>query len=1053
MTTSEKLLKVKFKVLTALKNLLSRFVSFWQKGKIFQIFAALISVSIIAGGTFVIFKKIEEKNTKVFATTAAFQVELPQGIDKKDLLNLTAEQKEKLDNQINNVLSTKNQKMKLPEEGRQAVVIVLTQNGQPILPDSERETGGTSQEAVPTATLPPSARGELTPTLTPTPIPCTDTDGGKDIFTKGTLTTSYGDKKTDFCTDPTIIGEYYCVADASFAFGGFDCPGPCVEGACLRIIPTPVGSEPTPRPTYAPCTDTDGGTELYKYGEITWNNQTDKDSCYSAYEAKYLSACSGYGCYLMEGYCEDKLPVREIFRCDNGCGNGICLSKSDSTPTPSSVPPTKGPTATLPPETTPTPTSMPENNLTFILDPILEQKYKEINKRELKTDVDKIYESIKKIYGPPYKSNTVNIRLTENFYYNLTFNEIGIAEFAAGSAWSLIQEMVVAFHDDLIAFIPAIWESGLCDVVTEEVYVNVFHPENKNNARFYHPYYELLSRQQSLVSQGGNFLAINDFPGTNARTLLNATLYKPYIEDSQFYVNFNRELYKLPQDSFLFYKMPMVALMVKPQIEGISFADWFENQYILQIQPIQGKFVMANLEKNQAGKMTIYAKAVEVLENGERKYPEDQTMTVYAFDEKTMKEVWSTQVKTNGFHEVEIGEMPSRLIQYGNILFDIRLPGFYSATFYYPYWEYEPLVYDANPNNGIFGTLIFMKEGQLTLEIPHNRLSKVLDDTGVLNTRYSPQFRDYKGIVTLSYYAKVGDQTPMATKQITKDVGDYYTVFQYYGTRTSQTRGFPASQQGEPPAPTGNEDITDGMKLFISEKLGFKIRYPVELFAWEWKSDEQPNFNSEKPDFDKNVAQFFKNADLYGAKITINRYTNPQRKTAKDYAKAYWSASEESLKHWKPNEIDFVIHTVKVQGEGEEKSYLTPLGDWMYIFEASDASLQPALEKMLPTLELTGTGEALSESLTPCPDDLLSTAEQLNEAQENWWEKPDSCETRPEQKVCGYVRSIYDNGIVQVGQQNYRNLYCYCNFFEKDGSRTYRGTEMFSLGYQEGECK
>lgn len=1014
-------------------------------GRVYQVLLAGVGTLVIAGGVFFSLKWYENRQRKVFAATAAFQVELPKGIDKKDLPNLTAEQKKKLDNQINNVLSTNNQKVKLPEKSRQAVVIVLTQNGQPILPDSERGTGGTSQEAAPTATSPPSARGELTPTLTPTPIPCTDTDGGKDIFTKGTLTTSYGDKKTDFCTDPTIIGEYYCVPDASFAFGGFECPGNCVDSACLRATPTPAASQPSPRPTYAPCVDTDGGIELYKYGEITWNNQTDKDSCYSASEAKYLSACSGSGCYLMEGYCEDKLPVREIFRCDNGCGNGVCLPKSDSTPTPSSIPPTKGPTATLPPEVTPTPTSTPENNLTFVLDPALEQKYQQVNKRKLKDDVNKIYEAIKRLYGPPYRNTTVQIKLSEHSYYNLSLNEIGIAEYHLESPGLLIEEILMAFHDVLIAFIPGTWEAGFRFVVGTEVNVELFMTERKNQARFYYPLYEIVAPNPGWVSQGGNFLAINDFLAAEPHTLLYATLYKPFIEDNQFFVNFNHELYKLPVNDNLFYKMPMILGMVKPEIEGEYFGDWFENQYILQILPLPGKFIIPYLEKDQAGKMVIYAKAVEVLENGDRVEAGGKSMTIHAYRPGDMEELWSTQRPTQDLEGVNFGEMPSRLVQYGNILFEIKIPGFESASFYYPYWEFEPLVIDSNPANGVFGSLINAKGGQLDLEIPHNKVSKILSDDGVFDTRYTPPFHDFKGTVTLSYFNRVGDQTPVTVKKITKDRGDYYTFFRFAKAATSQTRGLP-------PAPTGNEDIVDGMKLFISEKLGFKIRYPAELFAWEWKSDEQPNFNSEKPDFDKNVVQFFKNADLYGAKITINRYTNPQRKTAKDFAKAYWSASEESLKHWKPKDIDFVVHTVKVQGEGEEKSYLTPLGDWMYIFGASDASLQSALEKMLPTLEFTGTGEALSESLTPCPDDLLSTAEQLNKAQENWWEKPDECNNRPEQKVCGYIRSIYDNGIVQVGSQNYRNLYCYCSFFEKDGSRTFRGTGMFSLGYEEGAC-
>lgn len=239
------------------------------------------------------------------------------------------------------------------------------------------------------------------------------------------------------------------------------------------------------------------------------------------------------------------------------------------------------------------------------------------------------------------------------------------------------------------------------------------------------------------------------------------------------------------------------------------------------------------------------------------------------------------------------------------------------------------------------------------------------------------------------------------------------------------------------------EDIVDGMKLFTSQKLQLKIRYPKELFAYEWKSDDAPNYNSERPAQDRNIIQFFKNEDLKGDKITISRDTNVQRKTAKDFAKAYWSAREEDLKHWKPGSIDFVIFGT---------TYLTPLGDWMYIFEA-DGGLQQALGKMLPTLKFTGTGEAFSKDLIPCPDNLLSTTEEINKQQEDWWEKPDRCDNSPEQKICGYVRSIFDNGMMAFSNSDYRSPYCYCSFFDKSGSRTFRGTEMFALGYEEGACK
>jgi len=132
-------------------------------------------------------------------------------------------------------------------------------------------TPAPTKKLIPTATVTPSS------TLTPTSHPCTDTDGGKDYFTKGTLTTSYGDTYTDFCSDPNIVSEYYCPAGASFASDGYICPGLCLDGACLpvptatvtpataeptkKLLPTPT-STTTPTPTNVPCLDTDGGKDI-----------------------------------------------------------------------------------------------------------------------------------------------------------------------------------------------------------------------------------------------------------------------------------------------------------------------------------------------------------------------------------------------------------------------------------------------------------------------------------------------------------------------------------------------------------------------------------------------------------------------------------------------------------------------------------------------------------------------------------------------------------------------------------------------------------------------
>ena len=69
--------------------------------------------------------------------------------------------------------------------------------------------------------------------------PCTDTDGGINYFVKGTVTTSNGVSRTDYCTDEPWGGhmanliEYVCENNQRMVYG-YDCPNGCVNGRCVN---------------------------------------------------------------------------------------------------------------------------------------------------------------------------------------------------------------------------------------------------------------------------------------------------------------------------------------------------------------------------------------------------------------------------------------------------------------------------------------------------------------------------------------------------------------------------------------------------------------------------------------------------------------------------------------------------------------------------------------------------------------------------------------------------------------------------------------------------
>ena len=69
---------------------------------------------------------------------------------------------------------------------------------------------------------------------TNTTVTCTDSEGGKDYYTKGISTNSSG-AYTDFCLNNNYLNEYFCVFSSNMLISeSFYCPYGCSDGACLE---------------------------------------------------------------------------------------------------------------------------------------------------------------------------------------------------------------------------------------------------------------------------------------------------------------------------------------------------------------------------------------------------------------------------------------------------------------------------------------------------------------------------------------------------------------------------------------------------------------------------------------------------------------------------------------------------------------------------------------------------------------------------------------------------------------------------------------------------
>ncbi len=133
---------------------------------------------------------------------------------------------------------------------------------------------------------------------------CTDSDGGKDPLTLGTVVAenvSY----TDACVNATAVEENYCSGTVR-AVEVMPCPSgyECGNGSCAQA------------PAQTGCTESGDGMNFSVAGSVTFNGNT------------YNDVCTDYA-LVKEYYCQDNSVQNIIHQCDPGerCENGACTQE------------------------------------------------------------------------------------------------------------------------------------------------------------------------------------------------------------------------------------------------------------------------------------------------------------------------------------------------------------------------------------------------------------------------------------------------------------------------------------------------------------------------------------------------------------------------------------------------------------------------------------------------------------------------------------------------------------------------------------------------------
>ncbi len=198
------------------------------------------------------------------------------------------------------------------------------------------------------------------------------------------------------------------------------------------------------------------------------------------------------------------------------------------------------------------------------------------------------------IYGPPAFDITVTVIRDDSLaeiqggIYDASANEIHLAPLSGNyveDTFVLMMLVLNAFHDDVAFFYDA-WEQGFIGAAATAVQISPgvapgYDPVVPG------PFYCLSVYEAENQPELGNstFYPASGFAGMLVWrvAMARAAWYKCYIEDPQFFANFNQIYYQsfyegLPGD---IPGLKDIATSAIGTVEGMNFYDWYERQYVL----------------------------------------------------------------------------------------------------------------------------------------------------------------------------------------------------------------------------------------------------------------------------------------------------------------------------------------------------------------------------------------------------------------------------------------------------------------------------------------
>ncbi len=231
----------------------------------------------------------------------------------------------------------------------------------------------------------------------------------------------------------------------------------------------------------------------------------------------------------------------------------------------------------------------PTNQITFQF-----SGFPDTDKQALQAYLQSAVPKARLIYGPPAFDITVTVvqddtlQTIQGGFYDTAANEIHIPPLSGNfpeDTFVLIMLVLNAFHDDIAFFYDA-WEQGFTGAAATVVQTTpgvspAYNPVDPG------PFYCLSVYEcENQPALGNNtFYPDSGFAGMLVWriAMVRAVWFKCYIEDPQFFANFNQLYYQsyfdgLPGD---IPGLKDIAAQVLPTVEGMTFYEWYQRQYVL----------------------------------------------------------------------------------------------------------------------------------------------------------------------------------------------------------------------------------------------------------------------------------------------------------------------------------------------------------------------------------------------------------------------------------------------------------------------------------------